>query len=157
MAASPPNMGQETGISLHLTITVAPEKSEEFLSHFKPIFDVVTAEADCTYFEVFQNPSQPGTFQIVENWSRDLDWFMTVCVSPSLSLSLLPFLVVNFRYFVRVRSLMRRCGQVQLKKEYYKPYIAATEPLWTKPREFKFWERMPIANGLVMSKPNNFK
>ena len=88
MDATPPNMGQKTGISLHLTITVAPEKSEEFLSHFKPIFDEVTAEPECTYFEVFQDPSQPGTFQIVENWTKDLEWFMTVSVPGALTLPL---------------------------------------------------------------------
>ena len=91
METPPPNFGQTTGISLHLTITVSPENSEKFLSHFKPVFEAVTAEPDCTYFEVFQDPSQPGTFQIVENWSRDLEWFMTVCVSLSSPLILSDF------------------------------------------------------------------
>jgi hypothetical protein len=30
-----------------------------------------------------------------------------------------------------------------LTKDYYKPYLAATEPLWIKPRTFEVWERMP--------------
>ncbi|KAF2868754.1 Afadin and alpha-actinin-binding-domain-containing protein [Massariosphaeria phaeospora] len=31
---------------------------------------------------------------------------------------------------------------VQIQKEYYKPYMAATEPLFIKPREVEFYERM---------------
>lgn len=30
-----------------------------------------------------------------------------------------------------------------MQKEYYKPYVAVTEPLWIKPREIEIWERMP--------------
>ncbi|KAF2736500.1 hypothetical protein EJ04DRAFT_511002 [Polyplosphaeria fusca] len=43
---------------------------------------------------------------------------------------------------------------VQLKKEYYKPYLAATEPLWLKPREMELWERMPGPNWVSVSKEN---
>lgn len=28
----------------------------------------------------------------------------------------------------------------QMTKEYYKPYFAATEPLFVKPREFAFYD-----------------
>ncbi|KAI4246872.1 MAG: hypothetical protein L6R42_009780, partial [Xanthoria sp. 1 TBL-2021] len=31
---------------------------------------------------------------------------------------------------------------VQITKDYYKPYLAATEPMFVKPREIKFYERM---------------
>ena len=54
-----------TGMSRHLTMTIAPEKAEDFLSHSKPTPDTVTAEPDCnhyTYFEVVQDPEQRGTF-----------------------------------------------------------------------------------------------
>ena len=78
MEPTPQNMGQKTGINLHLTITVAPENAQVFLSHFKPVFDAVTAEPECTYFEVFRDPSEPGTFLVVENWNKDLTWFMNV-------------------------------------------------------------------------------
>jgi hypothetical protein len=33
--------------------------------------------------------------------------------------------------------------KVQLQKEYYKPYLAITEPMFIKPREFEIWNRMP--------------
>lgn len=32
--------------------------------------------------------------------------------------------------------------QTQLQKEYYKPYLAATEPLFVKPREYKLYSRL---------------
>lgn len=43
----------------------------------------------------------------------------------------------------------------QLTKEYYKPYMEATEPLWIKPREFTFFNRMPA--GWIKAKPENMK
>lgn len=33
--------------------------------------------------------------------------------------------------------------QVQLEKDYYKPYIEKTQPMWVKPREHEILERMP--------------
>ena len=32
--------------------------------------------------------------------------------------------------------------QAQITKDYYKPYLAATEPIFIKPREVKFYDRM---------------
>ncbi|KAF1993400.1 hypothetical protein P154DRAFT_527776 [Amniculicola lignicola CBS 123094] len=31
---------------------------------------------------------------------------------------------------------------VQIPKDYYKPYFAATEPLFIKPRDFEVWDRL---------------
>lgn len=59
------------GISLHVNITVAPENVDKFLAAFKTCFDAVTAEPECTFFEVFHDVDNPGTFRFVENWSKD--------------------------------------------------------------------------------------
>lgn len=59
------------GISLHVNITVAPENVDKFLAAFKPCFDAVTAEPECTFFEVFHDQDNPGRFRFVENWSKD--------------------------------------------------------------------------------------
>ena len=32
--------------------------------------------------------------------------------------------------------------QVQIRKDYYKEYFAATEPMFVKPREFKVYNRL---------------
>lgn len=55
-------------ISLHVTIHIAPENVPKFMEAYKPIFDKVTAEPECTFFQVYQSPEDPGTFTWVENW-----------------------------------------------------------------------------------------
>ena len=55
--------------SFHVKITVAPENAEKFLAALKPVFEKLAAEPECTYFEVFQDPENPGTFRFVENWN----------------------------------------------------------------------------------------
>ncbi len=35
--------------------------------------------------------------------------------------------------------------EVQLERPYRKPYMAATEHLWAKPRETAIWRRLPTA------------
>jgi quinol monooxygenase YgiN len=54
--------------SLHVTIFIAPDSVNEFLEAFKTIFDLVTAEEECIFFEMFQDPASPGTLSWVENW-----------------------------------------------------------------------------------------
>lgn len=44
--------------------------------------------------------------------------------------------------------------KVQLAKEYYKPYLAATEPMFIKPRQFEMFNRMPP--GWATAKAENF-
>lgn len=62
--AAPPSQG----ISLHVTVHIAPENAERFLAAFKTVFDVVAAEPECTFFEVYRSPEEPGKFSWVENW-----------------------------------------------------------------------------------------
>ena len=96
------------GMSLQVDVTVAPENAEKFLQLLKPVFDLVVAEPECLFFEVFHDPDNPGHFRWVEDWSKDRKWFM----------------------------------EQQLTKEYYKPYLAETEPLFIKPREFTIFDRL---------------
>jgi len=108
-------------LSFHVKIAVAPENAEKFLAALKPVFEKFTAEPDCTYFEVFQDPENPGTFRFVENWNATKEHIV----------------------------------EVHLKKDFYKSYIAETEPLWIKPRETEIWERMPSLEW-TKSKRENF-
>ncbi|CAF9927710.1 MAG: hypothetical protein HETSPECPRED_006653 [Heterodermia speciosa] len=64
------------GISLHVTIVVAPENADKFLESLRPCFDAVTAEPECMSFQVFHDAEQPGYFRFVENWSKDKDWLI---------------------------------------------------------------------------------
>ncbi|KAK4694663.1 hypothetical protein P7C71_g2952, partial [Lecanoromycetidae sp. Uapishka_2] len=64
------------GMSLHVDIWVAPENVDKFLQALKPAYDLVTAEPECTFFEVYHAADSPGHFRWVENWSKDKEWFM---------------------------------------------------------------------------------
>lgn len=67
---------ESKGFSLHVTVHIAPENVDNFLAAFKTIFDVVSAEPECVFFEVYRAPDQPGKLSWVENWSKDAQWFM---------------------------------------------------------------------------------
>jgi quinol monooxygenase YgiN len=54
--------------SVHMTVFVAPENVDKLLEAFKPIFELVSAEDDCIFFELYQDPASPGTLSWVENW-----------------------------------------------------------------------------------------
>lgn len=56
------------GISLQVTVTIAPENAAKFIELFTPVYEKVTAEPECTFFEVYQSPENPGVFSWVENW-----------------------------------------------------------------------------------------
>ncbi|KAL1986003.1 hypothetical protein VTN96DRAFT_7138 [Rasamsonia emersonii] len=107
------------GVSLHVSITIAPENVPKFFEAFKPVYDKVIAEPECTFFEVHQSPDEPGVLSWVENWSKPKEWLI----------------------------------QHQLTKEYYKEYIAITEPMFLKPREIKVLNR--LGSPYVLVKEDN--
>ncbi|KAL8726193.1 MAG: hypothetical protein Q9166_006866 [cf. Caloplaca sp. 2 TL-2023] len=95
-------------MSLHVSIYISPVNRNAFLEAFKPCFEAVVAEPECTYFELFNDPDDEGHLAWVENWTEGKKWFLTQ----------------------------------QMTKDYYKPYLEATEPMFVKPREVAFYERM---------------
>jgi quinol monooxygenase YgiN len=58
----------EEGFSLHVTVHIAAEDVPKFLEAFRPVYEKVSAEPECTFFEVYQSPEDPGTLSWVENW-----------------------------------------------------------------------------------------
>jgi quinol monooxygenase YgiN len=56
------------GISLQITVHIAAENLSKFREAFKPVYDNVIMEPDCTYFEVFHSHEEPGTLSWIENW-----------------------------------------------------------------------------------------
>ncbi|KAI1824580.1 hypothetical protein F4861DRAFT_505502 [Xylaria intraflava] len=64
-----------SGWSLHVTVYIAPENIDGFLAAFKPVFDRVTAEPECLFFEMYHSPQEPGKLSWVENWSKSPEWF----------------------------------------------------------------------------------
>jgi quinol monooxygenase YgiN len=61
-------MASTPGISLHVTIYIDPSNVEKFFEHMKPVYDAVVAEPECRFFEIYQDPKEPGTLSWVENW-----------------------------------------------------------------------------------------
>jgi len=66
------------GFSLHVTVHVSPKDSEAFLAALKPVYELVAAEPECTYFEVFHSKDEPGLFHWIENYTQTKEWFMQV-------------------------------------------------------------------------------
>lgn len=66
-------------MSLHVSVYIDPSNRTAFLEHFKPCFEAVRAEKECTFFEVFSDPDDEGHLSWVENWSKGKEWFMAVC------------------------------------------------------------------------------
>ncbi|GKZ82239.1 hypothetical protein AnigIFM56816_007047 [Aspergillus niger] len=65
-------------ISLQVTVHLKPEDLPKFWEAFEPTYKAVTAEPECTFFELYQAPDSPGTISWVENWSASKEWLMGV-------------------------------------------------------------------------------
>ena len=72
--------------SLQVTVYFKPEDIPKFFEAFKPIFDEVSADPDCLYFEVFQDTEDPGKISWIENWNKTPSWFMQVREKETLSI-----------------------------------------------------------------------
>ncbi|KAI1502917.1 hypothetical protein F5X99DRAFT_147703 [Biscogniauxia marginata] len=76
-SAMAPSYSGPEGMSLQVTVHIAPENVDKFLAAFKPVFDKVAAEPECLFFEVYRSPDEPGKISWVENWSKSKEWFLT--------------------------------------------------------------------------------
>jgi len=77
-AMSNEKSNENYGFSLHVTVHVSPKDSEAFLAALKPVYELVAAEPECTYFEVFHSKDEPGVFHWIENYTQTKEWFMQV-------------------------------------------------------------------------------
>ena len=75
-------MEYEEGFSVHVTVHIDPSNVDKYFEYFRPAYDAVIAEPECTFFEVYQSAENPGELHWQENW----------CAS---SLSLLTFYAVK--------------------------------------------------------------
>ncbi|PWY75204.1 hypothetical protein BO94DRAFT_524009 [Aspergillus sclerotioniger CBS 115572] len=64
------------GFSLHITIHINPSDLPKFWEAFRPVYEKVIGEPECTFFEVYQSPEEPGTLSWVENWSKSKEWLL---------------------------------------------------------------------------------
>ena len=56
------------GISLQVTIWISPENVPKFFEALRPVYEKVIAESECTFFEIYEDPADPGRISWVENW-----------------------------------------------------------------------------------------
>ena len=68
------------GLSFMVELTIAPESVDQFLKLFKEVMELASREPECMSFEVFRDPEKPNHFKWVENWSKNMEWFMEVRV-----------------------------------------------------------------------------
>ncbi|KAK3350281.1 hypothetical protein B0T25DRAFT_570847 [Lasiosphaeria hispida] len=71
-------MASPHGISLQITIHIDPKNVDEFFKHFKPLYDLVCAEPELHFFEVYQSREDPGTLSWVEHWNCTVEWLQEV-------------------------------------------------------------------------------
>jgi quinol monooxygenase YgiN len=64
-----------TQMTLHVTIRIDPANIEPFLKALRPCWTACLQEPECIFFDVYHDPSEPGTFRFVETWTKDEDWF----------------------------------------------------------------------------------
>lgn len=79
---SVPAQEETGGFSLIVTVTIQPDKYDEWLKHSWETFKHVTAEPDCLSFEIFSVPGEPNKVKWVESWSKSLEEVMAVSPPP---------------------------------------------------------------------------
>ena len=75
MALPTPNID---GFSLHVTIYIDADNVPKFFEAMNTVFDKVSQEPELLYFEIFQDPENPGTISWVENWAKSPEKFFNV-------------------------------------------------------------------------------
>lgn len=104
--------------SLHVTVHIKPEDLDSFYEAMKPVFEAVCNEPELLYFEMFQDPDEPGKLSWVENWNASVEWLMKVR---------LPLLLL-----LKVRQGRGRVGDVDERGRYnYRK--TTTSPTWKPP------------------------
>lgn len=65
-------------LMVHVRIQVDPSNETEFFKHLKRCYENVSAEPECTFFEITKSQDEPGVYRLVEGWSKSREWFETV-------------------------------------------------------------------------------
>lgn len=97
---------------LNVQMTIRPSDAEAFLAAIKPAYDAVLQEPECAFFNLGRrDPIHPLSGEPLNEDE------CVISFSEGWNCSLEWF------------------REVQLKKEYYGPYMAVTQGMWVKPRE----------------------
>ncbi|EED12005.1 hypothetical protein TSTA_000770 [Talaromyces stipitatus ATCC 10500] len=63
-------------ISLQVTVWISPGNVPKFFEALRPVYEKVIAEPECTFFEYYEDPEEPGRISWVENWSQSKEWLL---------------------------------------------------------------------------------
>lgn len=64
-------------LTLFVDFYVQPSRIEEWKEAHRPVWVACGNEPECLLFDVFQDPSYPGHFRLVEVWNKSREWFET--------------------------------------------------------------------------------
>lgn len=70
-------MPSQKQTTLFVTFHIKPDRIDEFKAAHRPVWAACAEEPECLFFDVFQDPKQPGLFRFVEVWSKSREWFET--------------------------------------------------------------------------------
>lgn len=65
-------------IGLHVTVYIDPSSVPAFVEAIEPVYKAVCAEPECTFFEIYQSPENPGEISWVEHWAKSGEWLLNV-------------------------------------------------------------------------------
>ena len=65
-------------LTLIATVSVEPSKVDAYLEALRPCWQGIIGEPECLFFDLWQDPAKPGTFKMIEVWSKDKEWFTNV-------------------------------------------------------------------------------
>lgn len=71
------NSAPKQHLTLFVTFHIKPHHIEDWKAAHRPVWAACAAEPECIYFDVFQNPTKPGDFRLVEVWNASRKWFET--------------------------------------------------------------------------------
>ncbi|KAM3414352.1 hypothetical protein BST61_g10998 [Cercospora zeina] len=73
--ASTASSSSEKQLTLFITMKIQPDKIEEWKEAHRPVWAAIALEPEQIFFDLFEDPSDPGTFRFIEVWSKDREWF----------------------------------------------------------------------------------
>jgi hypothetical protein len=87
------------GITILVTISVAPENVPVFLEALHECVNNCVKEPECERFEVFQSSTE-GTFYLVETWRESKDWLIQVRLTIQLGLEQQKYSYTAFSFLI---------------------------------------------------------
>ncbi|GIZ48729.1 hypothetical protein CKM354_001177900 [Cercospora kikuchii] len=67
--------GSGKQLTLFVTMKIKPDRIEEWKEAHRPVWAATAAEPEQIFFDLFEDPKDPGTFRFIEVWSKDREWF----------------------------------------------------------------------------------